>query len=127
MLGLPVSDQGSNGIWPISFRRRESPFRNSSNASVKRNVIPEVDDKSIIMFFKKGLKDSVLIHKLAMKNPKTLEKMLAIANKYTLEEEETPETRESKKDQKPSYSDRLGTSKSNNKNRKYDHSMANVE
>jgi hypothetical protein len=33
------------------------------------------------MFFKKGLKDSVLIHKLAMKNPRTSEEMLAIANK----------------------------------------------
>jgi hypothetical protein len=31
--------------------------------------MPEVDDKSIIMFFKKVLKDSDLIHKLAMKNP----------------------------------------------------------
>jgi hypothetical protein len=28
----------------------------------KRNVIPEVDDKSIIMFFKKGLRDPSLIH-----------------------------------------------------------------
>jgi hypothetical protein len=27
----------------------------------KRNVIPEVDEKSIIMFFKKGLKDLTLI------------------------------------------------------------------
>jgi hypothetical protein len=34
----------------------------------KRNIIPEVDDKSIIMFFKKRLMDSSLIHKLAMKN-----------------------------------------------------------
>jgi hypothetical protein len=47
----------------------------------KRNVITEDDDKSIIMFFKKGLKDSVLIHKLAMKNPSTSEEMLVIANK----------------------------------------------
>ena len=37
----------------------------------KRNVIPEVEDKSIIMFFKKGLKDSTLIRKLAMKNPRS--------------------------------------------------------
>jgi hypothetical protein len=35
----------------------------------KRNVIPEVDDKSIVMFFKKGLRDSSLIRKLAMKIP----------------------------------------------------------
>jgi hypothetical protein len=35
----------------------------------KRNVLPEVDEKSIIMFFKKGLKDLALICKLAMKNP----------------------------------------------------------
>jgi hypothetical protein len=47
----------------------------------KRNVITEDDDKSIIMFFKKGLKDSVLIQKLAMKNPSTSEEMLVIANK----------------------------------------------
>jgi hypothetical protein len=49
---------------------------------IKRNIIPKVDDKSIVMFFKKGLKDSDLIHKLAMKNPRTSEEMLSIANKY---------------------------------------------
>jgi hypothetical protein len=27
----------------------------------KRNIIPEVDDKYIVMFFKKGLRDSALI------------------------------------------------------------------
>jgi hypothetical protein len=32
------------------------------------NIILEVDDKSIIIFFKKGLRDSSLIRKLAMKN-----------------------------------------------------------
>jgi hypothetical protein len=36
----------------------------------KRNVIPEVDHKSIIMLFKKGLRVSSLIHKLTMKNPR---------------------------------------------------------
>jgi hypothetical protein len=35
----------------------------------KRNIIPEVDDKSIIMFFKNGLRDSYLICKLTVKNP----------------------------------------------------------
>jgi hypothetical protein len=50
----------------------------------KRNTLPEVDDKSIIMFFKKGLKDSSLIRKLAMKNPRASEEMLAITNKYAL-------------------------------------------
>jgi hypothetical protein len=34
----------------------------------ERNIIPEVDDKSIIMFFKKGVRDPSLIHKLTMKN-----------------------------------------------------------
>jgi hypothetical protein len=53
----------------------------------KRNIILEVDDKSIIMFFKKGLRDLPLICKLAMKNPRTSEEMLAITNKYTLVEE----------------------------------------
>jgi hypothetical protein len=59
-----------------------------------RNAIPEVDDKSIIMFFKKGLRDPALIHKLAMKNPRTSEVMFAIANKYALTEEATLDTRE---------------------------------
>jgi hypothetical protein len=46
------------------------------------------------MFFKKGLKDSSLIRKLAMKTPRTLEAMFAIANKYVLVEEATLDTRE---------------------------------
>jgi hypothetical protein len=60
----------------------------------KRNIIPVVDDKSIVMFFKKGFRDSSLIRKLTMKKPRTLEAMFAIANKYTLAEEVTLNTRE---------------------------------
>jgi hypothetical protein len=50
------------------------------------------------MFFKKGLRDSSLICKLTMKNPRMSEQMLAIANKYALAEEATLDTREHKKD-----------------------------
>jgi hypothetical protein len=57
------------------------------------------------MFSKMGLKDSMLICKLAMKNPRTSEEMLVITNKYTLVEEATLETWESKKDKKSSHSD----------------------
>jgi hypothetical protein len=39
------------------------------------------------MFFKKGLSDSSLTRKLAMKNPRTSEEILVIANKYALAEE----------------------------------------
>jgi hypothetical protein len=46
------------------------------------------------MFFKKGLKDSSLIHKLTMMNPRTSEEMLSIANKYALAKEATLDTRE---------------------------------
>jgi hypothetical protein len=62
----------------------------------KRNIIPEVDDKYIIMFFKKGHKDSSLIHKLAMKNPMMSKDMLAITNKYALVEKVTLDTRDQK-------------------------------
>jgi hypothetical protein len=62
----------------------------------KRNIISEVDDKSIVMFFKKGLRDSSLICKLTMKNPRTSEAMFAIANKYALAKEATLDTRELK-------------------------------
>jgi hypothetical protein len=56
--------------------------------------IPEVDDKSIVMFFKKDLRDQSLIHKPAMKNPRVSEAMFTIAIKYTLDEEVTLNTRE---------------------------------
>jgi hypothetical protein len=54
----------------------------------------KVDDKSIIMFFKKGLRDTSLIRKLAMKNPRMSEEMLAIAKKYALAVEVTLNTRD---------------------------------
>jgi hypothetical protein len=62
----------------------------------KRNVILEVDDKLIVMFFKKGLRDSSLIRKLMMKNPKTSEQMFSIVNRYALAEEATS-TQESRR------------------------------
>jgi hypothetical protein len=72
------------------------------------------------MFFKKGLNGSTLIRKLAMKNPRTYEEMLAITNKYALSEEATLDTREAKKDNKSSDIDRPGTSKPNDKKRKHE-------
>jgi hypothetical protein len=41
------------------------------------------------MFFKKGLKEPSLIHKLAMKNPRMSEEMFYITNRYALAEEAT--------------------------------------
>jgi hypothetical protein len=93
----------------------------------KRNLISEFNNKSIIMFLKKGLKDSSLIHKLAMKNPRTSEEMLAITNKYTLAEEATLDTKEQKKDKELGHSDHPSISKSHDKKRKADRSVANVE
>jgi hypothetical protein len=61
-----------------------------------RNIILKVDNKSIIMFIKKGIRDSSLIRKLNMKNTSTSEEMLAITNKYTPTEEVTIDTREMK-------------------------------
>jgi hypothetical protein len=55
----------------------------------KRNVIPEVDDKLIMMFLKKGLRDSSPIQKLTMKNPRRSEQMFSITNRYALAEEAT--------------------------------------
>jgi hypothetical protein len=69
----------------------------------KRNIFLEVDDKSIVMFFKKELRDSSLIRKLAMKNPRTSEEMFTIANKYALAEEVILDTREQKKESGHTY------------------------
>jgi hypothetical protein len=57
-------------------------------------MAPKVNDKSTILFFKKGLRDPSLIHKLTMKKPRMSEAMFAIANNYALAEEATLDTRE---------------------------------
>jgi hypothetical protein len=93
----------------------------------KRNIIPEVDEKSNIMFFKKGIKDSSLIHKLAIKNPRTSEEMLDTANKYALAEEATLDTREQKKDRELGHLDQPRSCRGHDKKRKADRSMNNVE
>jgi hypothetical protein len=71
----------------------------------------------IIMFFKKGLRDSSLIRKLTMKSLKMSEEMLAIANKYALAQEATLNTREQKKEES-NHMDQPGSSKGHNKKRK---------
>jgi hypothetical protein len=97
----------------------------------KRNIIPEVNEKSIIMFLKKGLRDPSLIRKLAMKNTRMSEEMLAITNKYALAEEASLDNKDSnrdpKKDKEQGQSDRPSISKCNDKKRKLNRSMANVE
>jgi hypothetical protein len=93
----------------------------------KRNIIPKVDDKSIIMFFKKGLRDSSLIRKLTTKNPRMSEEMLAIVNKYALTEEAALDTREQKKEKELGHPDQPSSSKGHDKKRKADRSMNNVE
>jgi hypothetical protein len=93
----------------------------------KRNIILEVDDKSIVMFFKKGLRDLALICKLTMKNPRTSEAMFTITNKYTLAEEATLDTREQKKEKDSGHTDQPISSKSHDKKRKADHFVNAVE
>jgi hypothetical protein len=93
----------------------------------KRNIILEVDDKSIIMFFKKGLRDPAVIHKLAMKNPRMSEVMFSIANKYALAEEATLDTREQKTEKDSSHTDQPSSSKGHDKKSKVDRSINAVE
>jgi hypothetical protein len=78
----------------------------------KRNIISEVNDKSIIMFLKKGLRDSSLIRKLTIKNRRMSEEMLAIVNRYALADEATIDTKEQKKDKESGHLDQPGTSNS---------------
>jgi hypothetical protein len=93
----------------------------------KRNNIPEVDDKSIIMFFKKGLGDSSLIYRFTMKNPRMSEEMLTITNKYALVEEATLDTREQKKEKESGHSDQHISSKGHDKKRRVGCSVNNME
>jgi hypothetical protein len=66
-----------------------------------------------------------LIRKLATKNPRTLEEMLAIANKYVLAEEVTLNNRE-QKEQELSHMDQPTSSKGHDKKTKVDHSISMV-
>jgi hypothetical protein len=79
------------------------------------------------MFFKKGLRDSSLICKLAIKNPKTSEAMFAIANMYALAKEATLDTREQKKEKDSGHTDQPSSSKGHDKKRKADHFTNGVE
>jgi hypothetical protein len=83
-----------------------------------------VDDKSIVMFFKKGLRDSSLTQKLTMKNPRTLEQMFSITNRYAMAKEVTLDTREQKES---GHLDQPSSSKGHDKKRKLDHSVDVVE
>jgi hypothetical protein len=84
----------------------------------KRNIISKVDDKSIVMFFKKGLMDPALIRKLTMKNSRTSEAMFAITKKYALAEEVALNTREQKKEKDSGRADQPSSSKGHDKKRK---------
>jgi hypothetical protein len=64
-----------------------------------------------------------MICKLAMKNPRTLEEMFAIANKYALAEEATLDTREQKKEKESGHMDPPSSSKDHNKKRAADSSI----
>jgi hypothetical protein len=93
----------------------------------KRNTIPEVDNKSIIMFFKKGLRDPTLIRKLAMKKLGTSEAIFTISNRYTLAEEVTLDAWEQKKEKDSGHANQPSLSKHHDKKRKPDCSINAVE
>jgi hypothetical protein len=87
----------------------------------KRNIIPKVDNKSIVMFFKEGLRDPSFIYNLTMKTPRMSETMFAIANKYALAEEVTLDIREQKEEWR--HTDQPSSFKGHDKKRKADHSV----
>jgi hypothetical protein len=62
-----------------------------------------------------------------MKNPRMLEAMFTIANKYALAEEVTLSTSEQKKGNELGHTDQPSSSKGHNKKRKDDHSVNMVE
>jgi hypothetical protein len=104
-----------------SQRRSKEYIHRSCN---KRNAILEVHDKSIMMFFKKGLMDSYLIRKFIVKNPRMLEQMFSITNRYALAEEATVDTREQKESNHPYQP---SSSKGHGKKRNLDRSINVVD
>jgi hypothetical protein len=119
--------RGQMDLSSVVQKKGESLWKFIQHFCNQRNVISEVDSKSIIMFFKKGLRDSSLIRKLIMKNPRMSEEMLAIANKYALMEEAALNTREQNKENESGHTDQPSSSKGHGKKRKVDCFMNNVE
>jgi hypothetical protein len=78
----------------------------------------EVDNKSIVMFFKKGLRDPSQIRKLTMKKPRTSEAIFAITNRFALTEETTLNTRE-QKEKESSHTDQPSSSKATKRRGKW--------
>jgi hypothetical protein len=76
------------------------------------------------MVFKKGLRDSSLIQNLTMKNPRMLEQIFSIANRYALAKKVTLNTREQKESGHP---DQPSSSKGHKKKIKLDHFINVVE
>jgi hypothetical protein len=89
----------------IVHKKGESLWEFIQRFCNKRNIISEVDDESIVVFFKKGLRDLSLIRKLIMKNLSMSEVMFSIANKYALAKEATLNMREQKKEKQSSHMD----------------------
>ena len=79
------------------------------------------------MYFKKGLRDTGLFHKLARKDVRTCEELFDIENQYATAEEVVSETQESKRDKKTSHHDRSESSRSQEKKKKADREVANIE
>ena len=48
----------------------------------KRNTISDIEERTIVIYFKQGLRDDVLFHKLARKDIRTCEELFEIANQY---------------------------------------------
>ena len=66
-------------------------------------------------------------HKLIRKDIRTCEQLFEIANQFAKAEEAISETREKKRGRKPSHHDRTESSKSQDKKKKSDREVANVE
>jgi hypothetical protein len=79
------------------------------------------------MFFMKGLRDPILIRKLAKQNPRMSEAMFAITKKYAMAEEATLEAKEQKKEKDSGHMDQPSSSKGHDKNRKADCSINTME
>jgi hypothetical protein len=93
----------------------------------KRNIIPEVDDKSIVMFFKKGLRDSSLTRKLAMKTPGRQKKCSPLLHKYALVKEVTIDAKEQKKEKESGHMNKPSSSNGHDKKGKENRSIKAVE
>jgi len=108
----------------ISQREGESIREYIQRFCQKQNTITDIDERAVIMYIKKGLRDRELFCVLVRKDPRTCEELFEIANPYANAEDALTETRG---ERRSGHREKGESSKPGDRRKKSDREVANIE